>query len=151
MDRHIYINTHERNGRKYRFEWKCSYMGTVDYIVTDETGTFRAELRHSLGDYERSILNYSVADIEKHVESEIGLLRRCVCDNRGEILPDTIAAFNEWRASEHERVTAYLHAKYGDEFDDETWMQAPTPVFAGRWEKESGWTRVAISQEREAA
>ena len=58
------------------FEWKSGYMGTVDYIVTDETGTFRASLRHALGDYERSVLNpHAGENYPAQVESEIGILR----------------------------------------------------------------------------
>jgi len=128
----------------YHFKWQSSYMGTVDYMVTDSTGTFRAELRHQLGDYERSQLNYDADGIAKHVESTIGLLVRCVCDNRGEILPETIAAFNAWRTSEHERQMSFMRAnpeRYGTEFN-EPWFQPPKPVCAGRWDSESGWTRV---------
>ena len=142
---HLYINKHEMNGKVFHFEWKSGYMGTVDYIVTDETGTFRASLRHSLGDYERSVLNpHAGENYPAQVESEIGILRRCVCDNRGEVLPETLAAFNAWRTSEHERQMAHMRAhpdRYGTEFN-EPWFQPPKPVHAGRWSKESGWERV---------
>lgn len=132
------------NGKRYRFEWHCSYMGTVDYMVTDETGTFRAELRIALGDYERSVLNYRPEEIGREVEATIGMLRRCVCDNRGEILPDTIAAFNAWNAAEHARLMAHMRAdpaRYGTDFS-EPWFQAPTPVYSGFWERGKGWTRI---------
>jgi hypothetical protein len=128
----------------YHFKWQSGYMGTVDYMVTDSTGTFRAELRTQLGDYERSILNYDADGIAKHVESTIGLLTRCVCDNHGEILPETIAAFNAWRADEHARQMAHMRAhpeRYGTEFN-EPWFQPPKPVHAGRWSEQTGWTRV---------
>lgn len=128
----------------YFFRWKTSYMGCVWYEIVDETGRYEAELRNKLGDYERSILNYDPAGIAKHVESAIGLLTRCVCDNAGEISAATIAAFNAWRLAEHEKQMAHMRAnpqRYGTDFP-EPWFQAPLPVAAGRWTKETGWTRV---------
>lgn len=148
-EQHVYVNSYEMNGMKYRFEWKTGYMGCVDYMVTDQTGTFRATLRHELGDYERSILNPHAPNIVRDTESEIGLLVRCVCDNSGEISPQTIDAFNAWRASEHERQMAHMRAnpdRYGTEFN-EPWFQPPMPVSAGRWTKESGWTRVSAQKQ----
>lgn len=127
------------------FRWQSSYMGTVDYMVTDATGTYRAALRHTLGDYERSILNYDAAGIAKHVESAIGLLTRCVCDNAGEIPAATIEAFNAWRMAEHEKLESHLRAnpeRYGDESNWRDICRRPEPVAAGRWTRESGWTRV---------
>jgi hypothetical protein len=133
---------------KYHFEWKSGYMGTVDYMVTDSTGTFRASLRTELRDYERSILNPHAPNIVRDVESAIGLLVRSVCDNCGEILPETIDAFNAWRASEHASQMAHMRAnpdRYGTEFN-EPWFQPPKPVRAGRWTAESGWTPVRTEE-----
>lgn len=134
---------------RYHFAFKCSYMGCVDYMATDLTGTFRATLRTRLGDYERSILNVaSDPTYPEKVESAIGLLVRCVCDDCGGIRPNTIKAFNDWRAAEHESAMAFMRAhpeRYGTEFN-EPWCQPPTPVYAGRWDKETGfWTRVEES------
>lgn len=125
-----------------RFEWKCSYMGTLWFSISDETGSFEAELRLSLGDYERSILNPNPPDYARQVETEIGLLRRCVCDNQGEILPSTVAAFNAWRASEFNRQIAFMKAnpeRFGNDFSD---FAEPEPVAAGRWTRGIGWQRV---------
>lgn len=142
---HVRLNKHEYNGQVFYFDWKSGYMNTVEYMITDSTGSYRASLRHALGDYERSILNPHAPNLERDLESAIGLLTRCVCDNQGEISPDTIAAFNEWRASEHARQMAFMRAhpdRYGTEFN-EPCFQAPLPVSAGRWTSESGWQRVA--------
>ncbi|TJW14416.1 MAG: hypothetical protein E5W82_10595 [Mesorhizobium sp.] len=128
----------------YFFRSTCSYMGCVWFEVRDQTGSYKAELRVALGDYERSILNYDPDGIRKHVENAIGLLTRCVADNAGEIPAATVAAFNAWRLAEHERHMAHLRAnpeRYGTEFS-EPWFQPPLPVSAGRWTRESGWSRV---------
>lgn len=138
-------NRFEHAGRVYWFEWKSSYMGETDYIIHDETGSYRATLRHNLGDYERSILNYDAAGIAKHVESKIGLLVRSVCDNEGEIPAATIAAFNAWCDSEYEAAESHFLAnpdRYGEESNWRDICKRPIPVSAGRWTLESGWTRV---------
>lgn len=137
----------------FRFAFKCSYMGSVWFTVTDATGTYEAEYRHTLGSYERSILNPNAAGSDERpyadqVESEIGILRRSVCDNAGEISAETIAAFNHWRMSEHARVMAYFAER---DMLDESDKVPPPIVTAGRWTRGHGWTPVApVALERAA-
>ncbi len=138
-----------------RFAFKCGFMGNTSYTVTDETGTFEAELRHTLGAYERSILNphacpEDVVSYPDQVASEIGILRRSVCDNAGQLRPATVAAFNHWRSTEHARAVAFMldnPERYGDVSD----MVPPPPVTAGRWTRGHGWSAVApVALERAA-
>lgn len=138
-----------------RFAWKCGFMGSSVYSVTDSTGTYEATLRNSLGDYERSILNphagaEDVVSFADQVESEIGILRRSVCDNAGEISAETLAAFNHWRAIEHARAIEFMAAR-PERFGDVSDMVAPSPVSAGRWTRGHGWKAVApVALERAA-
>ena len=153
-DRHIYMDK-TAAFPACRFAFKCGFMGTVSYTVTDETGTFEAELRHTLGSYERSILNpYAGAgDIVSYpdqVATEIGILRRSPCDNAGEVRPSTVTAFNHWRATEHARAVAFMLER-PERFGDVSDMIAPPPVAGGRWSKGTGWTRVAPVETLEIA
>lgn len=138
-----------------RFSYKCGFMGEVDYTVTDASGTYIATVRHKLSDYERSILNPhagagDVVPYADQVASEIGILRRCVCENAGEISAETVAAFNHWRATEHARALEYMAAN-PERFGDVSDMVAPPPVTAGRWTRGHGWTPVAPVEMARAA
>ncbi|WP_192242758.1 hypothetical protein [Mesorhizobium silamurunense] len=136
----VYVNVPPVHAR-YHFRRVCSYMGTIEYEIRDDAGTYRAELRTRLCDYERSILNYRPDEIAPEIESTIGMLRRCVCDNRGEVDAATLAAFNAWRAAEHDSWLSRMRAepeRYGTDFSD---FPPPVPAFAGFWEKGKGWTR----------
>lgn len=136
-----------------RFEFKSSYMGCTWFTVTDQTGTYEAKLRRVLGSYERSILNphaapEDVVSFADQVASEIGILSRCVCDNAGEISAETIAAFNHWRLTEHNRVNAYFEER---DMLDACDLLPPPVVTAGRWTRGHGWTAVAAVEMERAA
>ncbi|AMX93676.1 MULTISPECIES: hypothetical protein [Mesorhizobium] len=136
------------NGARYWFSWTSSYQDEIDYDISEPNGDrFRAHLRRSLPDYARRGLNYDAAGLEKHVVASIGILRRCVGTNAGEISADTIAAFDAWRAREYDRQMSTMISqphRYGDEASLCASFPAPLPVYAGRWTSESGWTRVEL-------
>jgi hypothetical protein len=125
-------------GKRYEFAFKSSYLGEVDYMVSDSTGTFRATLRHGLGDYERSILNGP--DVVHECETAIGLLIRCVCDNGGEVLPETVAAFNAWRAAEAQRMADFMKAR-PERFGADIQTETPMLAAGGYWQRGEGWIR----------
>jgi len=75
-----------------RFSFACSYLNCVWYKVTDETGTYEAEIRLSLCDYERNIYN---GDYDSECGPLIGFLRA----NCREIPFSTVLAFNDWQAA----------------------------------------------------
>lgn len=154
FDRHIYLDK-TAAFPACRFAFKCGFMGTVSYTVTDETGTFEATLRHALGSYERSILNphagaEDVVSYADQVETEIGILRRSAGENAGEVRPSTVAAFNHWRATEHARAVAFMLER-PERFGDVSDMVPPLPVTGGRWTRGHGWTPVALEPARAAA
>lgn len=123
---------------KRHFKFRSSYMGCVWFDITDETGTYQAKLRTGLGDYERSILNPHAPGIQEECLSAIGLLTKCVADNRGEISQETISEFNAWRLSEHNAAMAIVQNRFPDEYD----FLPPSPVYAGFWESGKHWTRI---------
>lgn len=146
----------EFNGSRYWFKWTCGYQGTTDFEIREPNGrTFRAYLRHTLSDYERSVLNPAAGpNYAAEVESEIGLLRQSVCDNSGEIAPDTIAAFNAWRRREYESMFSHMESepgRYGKIAELRREFPAPAPVRAGRWTKGTGWEPVGEVAEKVAA
>ncbi len=98
-----------------RFTWKCSYMGTVDYMVTDDTGTYFAELRHSVDSYELSLANGD--GVRADWKSSIGILRRRNCIRRAdgsysfEVPPETVDAFNAWCLQRYRESMAHLESQ----------------------------------------
>ena len=123
-----------------KFRWTCSYMGTVWYQVTDATGTYEAELRHQLSDYESSICNGD--DVRQESRSAIGILRRScpVKLTSGEysfaVPRETVEAFNAWRAAEHAERVAKLRGdtdRYGIIADNDPILKAPIPAKHGEY------------------
>lgn len=122
---------------KPRFRWTFGYMGTVGFNVTDATGTYEAELRTQLSDYESSICNGDL--VRQECRSAIGILRRANCQKVGTLwsyaMPtDTVAAFNAWRAAEHaERIAEIKRQpeRYGVLADDDPILQPPMVARAG--------------------
>lgn len=134
---------------KPRFQWKCSFMGTVDYIVTDETGTYCATLRHSVGKYESSIANGN--GVRRDMQQAIGLLVR----NSHEPIPAaTIDAFNEWRLADHVAAFATIDAdpeRYGVIAADDPLRQPPMIAKAGRYIIGQGWIAIEPGDRADAA
>lgn len=130
-----------------KFEWLSSFMGVVEYRIYDSTGTYRAEIRHSYSDYERSIANG--ADVIRDSESAIGILRRCHGvgpDYSYEIPAETLAAFNEWRAAEHARHIAALESqpeRYGIIAPNDPLRNPPMVAKRGRYIAGTGWLALA--------
>ncbi|MGY3482244.1 hypothetical protein ACVW1C_000127 [Bradyrhizobium sp. USDA 4011] len=125
--------------RKPQFAWTCSYMGTVYYRVTDETGTYEASIRHSVSDYELSIANGD--DVRRAMRTGIGMLVRYA-----EPLPaHIVAAFNVWRAAEHAAAMAKLDAapeRYGVIPPDDELRKPPMVARAASYDHATGWTAV---------
>jgi hypothetical protein len=119
------------------FRWKYSYMGCVSYMVTDETGTYEAEIRHGFSDYESSITNGDLS--RQEAKSAIGVLRRhssvkLGADRYSFAMPRaTVDAFNAWRSAEHARHVAQIKAqpeRYGIIPDSDPIF---APPMAARW------------------
>ncbi|MHC2251015.1 hypothetical protein ACVILK_000707 [Bradyrhizobium embrapense] len=125
--------------RKPQFAWQCSYMGTVYYRVTDETGSYEVSIRHSVSDYELSIANGD--DVRHAMRTGIGMLVR-----HAEALPaDIVAAFNDWRAAEHAAAMAKLDAapqRYGVIAPDDELRKPPMIARAASYDPARGWTPV---------
>jgi hypothetical protein len=108
-------------------KFKASYMGTVWYMVTSREYCAEIEVRHSLGDYERSIANG--ADVVRDMESQIGL----ACDGLNAPPALAIDAINDYRLSNWQQAM--------DRFPDFP-EPKPEPVAAGRYVSGLGWQRV---------
>jgi hypothetical protein len=125
---------------KPTFRWHCSYVGTIDYMVTDATGVYRADLRRSFDDYESNISKGE--DVRQECRTAIGILRRSSCINVGAdrysftVPRETVDAFNEWRAAEHAAHVAQLRAhpeRYREIADDDPLIAAPVPAKRGEY------------------
>lgn len=121
---------------KPAFRWTCSYQGLTWFQVTDETGTYEAELRRTCHDYELERANGDA--VREEMKAAVGILRRSHCkpgDHSFAIPPATVAAFNEWRAAEHAAWLASMRAqpdRYGEISDSE--FPAPMIANPGRFE-----------------
>lgn len=129
------------------FAWKASYFGCVAYTVTDETGTYEAELRHSVSAYELSIANGD--DVRREMASAVGILRRHNLTDNGrwfEIPAATVKAFNAWRLAERSRILAEMKAapdRYGEIDESDPFIFPPLiPARAGFYESGRGWQLV---------
>ena len=126
--------------QRYHFRWTCSYLGVVDYEITDGTGTYRAELRREASDYERGIYNGDEDQWQREVVASIGALHRYIST---EWIPDeTVRAFNEWRAQKHASTIAEMKAqphRYGDPTTLERDFPPPIPAKSGRYVSGKGW------------
>lgn len=122
-----------------KFAWQSSFMGTVDYMVTDETGIYRASLRQSVSEYELSIANGD--EVRRDMRGGIGLLVRGV-----EPIPAaTVAAFNAWRLAEHTRQIAQIDAqpdRYGVLAPDDSLRRPPMVARAAEYVTGRGWIPV---------
>lgn len=130
----------EHGGTTYYFGWVLSFMGTVEYEVADDTGTYRAEIRHSYSDYELSIANGD--DVRMHIKESVGILRRHSCaspsDHSFEMPTATVAAFNAWRLARHLAFVAKLEAapeRYGVIAEDDPLRKPPMIAKRGRFER----------------
>lgn len=125
------------------FKWQCSFMGTVDFMVTDETGTYRASMRLSVpSGYELSIANGD--DVRRDMRASLGLLVHGV----EPISAETVAAFNTWRAAEHAAFMAKLDAqpeRYGVILADDNLRKPPLVARAARYVTGHGWQPVETS------
>lgn len=129
---------------KTNFRWKCSYMGTVWYQVTDATGTYEAALRHSIGNYELSICNGDT--VRRDAKAAIGLLVRD-CNSAVAVPPETVAAFNAWRAAEHAAHMAKLDSqpeRYGVIAPNDELRQPPMVARAAIYVCGPGWQPLAL-------
>jgi hypothetical protein len=107
-------------------EFKCSYMGTVEYRVWSRDFCAIVDCRLSLGDYERSIANG--ADCLRDMEAKVGL---------GSIgldapPPEAIGAINAHRRQKWQEAC--------DRFGALEIGPPPEDVRAGRWAPETSWT-----------
>lgn len=134
------IESFEHGGATYRFRRMIAFMGVVEYEVTDATGTYRAEIRHSYTDYELSIANGD--DVRRQIKEEVGILRRHSCasrtDHSFEMPAATIEAFNAWRLAEHLAFIAHLDAspqRYGIIAADDPLRAPPMIAKRGRFER----------------
>lgn len=149
-----------------KFRWKCSYMGTVEYEISDRTGVYRAEIRHSVGDYELSIANGET--VRRDMKAAIGILHRChftdsefraSCDSGTGgpfyVVPaETVAAFNAWRAAEHAEHIAKLEAEphsYGVIAADDPIRKPPMVAVGGHYMIGTGWIKHDAQPEAVAA
>ena len=126
---------------KPRFKWTCSYRGSQWFDVTDETGTYEVELRHTIIEDDRSIYNGSDAEWDREVVCSLNVLHRSHWSNR-EIPASTVAAFNEWRQAERDQVFAEMAAepqRYGDPSTFTKYFEPITPARGGRYVIGTGW------------
>ena len=110
-----------------RFAFACSYQGTVWFRVTDETGTYEAEFRRSVPDYEMATANGP--DVRRDMVESVGILRRSHLSDADlaawradrsapcfAVPQATVDAFNAWRAAERAAHIAQMQAdpdRYG--------------------------------------
>lgn len=132
-----------------KFYWKGSAFGYQWFQVYDATGTYEAELRHSVGAYELSIANGD--DVRRDMQGAIGLLVRhaSVPDEGGgrtfAVPQATLEAFNAWRLAEHESAVAKIRAhpeRYGVLDDDDPILRAPMVARRGTYVTGEGWSEV---------
>ncbi|QPC87122.1 hypothetical protein GA830_10490 [Mesorhizobium sp. NBSH29] len=130
------------NGARYWFKWKCGFAGGTDYEIREPSGeTYTASLQTIISEYWREGWSQ---DALAEIESRLGLLVRSVCDNAGQVRPETIDAFNAWLDREHAAMMAYMinqPERYGDADELRAEFPAPENVAAGHWAS-GGWTPV---------
>ena len=126
---------------KVHFRWVCGYRGCTDYMITDDTGTYRAEFRHTLEEYQPGVHNYTPAEWERDVVPTLGLLRRYIPTSP--VPAATVAAFNEWRLAERADHVAKMKAapeKYGEIDEHDTRLFPPIlPARTGVYVVGKGW------------
>ena len=130
------------------FHWKSAYKGEVDYIITDETGTYRASLRYSAGCFHPHEYNCdTIEEWIRDIADSVGVLHKFCSTTDGPVPPATLAAFNKWRQDEHDAQIAHLLAhpeKYGNIYEDTSpwWVRAlapPVPAVTGVYVVGKGW------------
>ena len=102
---------------KYRFEWKCSYLNQVWFMVHGDGESYEVRLRTRLCDYEASIYNGGPAKYRETNEPLVGLLMREHCYRRPPLSLDVVRAFNDWRRAENATTNAHFAAnphRYGE-------------------------------------
>ena len=83
------------------FKLICYFAGESTFQVADASGSYRAAIQEcDPGAYWRSCYNGTPAEFDRDVLGRIGILYRDI-DCRRQMAPETLAAFNAWRASEH--------------------------------------------------
>lgn len=126
---------------KPHFRWLCSYRGSADYMITDETGTYRAELRYRADEEDAAIYNGSREEWNRDVVAAVNVLRRYCADKP--IAPHVLAAFNQWRADERAKHIAEMKAqphRYGEIDENDTRLFPPIiPAKTGHYEVGKGW------------
>lgn len=125
----------------YRFAFRSSFAGTVDYDVFDG--------RQSIGKV--SVTVSPVSDYWRQwsrnpaqEDSSIGILRwhGLLPGSDLSCLPGMVDAFNAWKAAEYADAKATYSARYPDDW--EKYFPAPeSPVTAGRFNAATGlWERL---------
>jgi hypothetical protein len=94
----------------YRFEWKCSYLNTVDYEMRRPDGSrLNIEERTDATEYERRIFNGDEAEWTRDVLALVGTIHP---RTYGETLTaEDVAAFNAWRAHKNFQACAEMMAQ----------------------------------------
>ena len=126
---------------KPKFKWTCSYRGTQWFDVTDETGTYEVELRHTITESDRTDYTGTAAEWDREVVASLNVLHRSYRSSR-EIPASTVAAFNEWRQAERDRLFAEMAAdpqRYGDPGTFAEHFKPITPARGGRYVIGTGW------------
>ncbi len=126
----------------YKFNWTSSYMNVVEYHVFGDGNAYTARVRDAVSDYEKSIYNHAspLADWERDEVAAIDLLHRC--DSRFPVSQEVVAAFNDWRATEHARLVAKIvgdPATYGEVKCDDPLLIPPRPVRGAFYRVGEGW------------
>lgn len=143
-----------------RFAFRCSYQGCVWFSVTDATGTYEVEFRHSLPDYERKVLNGGAqGEYAKEVEALIGWLVPRHRRENGPVPAATVRAWNAWRVAECKAWLRKLTAepeRYGAPNPDDSrprylalgsayWHVTLPPTQGNGWHCEGHWRFEALA------
>jgi hypothetical protein len=128
-----------------RFAWRVSFADYIEFEVTDDSGTYRVEMRQRPPS--AYWLKYANGDdVRRDMHADLGLLRRCGCgDNPArlfEVSAATVDAFNAWRLAEHHAHMARLDAepdRYGFIPADDPLRAPPLVAWRGFYVIGQGW------------
>jgi hypothetical protein len=144
----------------HTFRWTCSYLGCIEFEISNPTERYLAEFRHAASDYELSICNGD--DVRRDALASIGILRRkwsTDAESRAwrespetarlyQVPSETVAAFNAWRFAEQRRRIADIESqphRYGILADGDPIRKPPLHADSGYYVCGKGWTRVEVS------
>jgi len=110
-------------------------------MITDETGTYRAELRYRADDDDAAVYNGTREEWQRDCVAAVNVLRRYCADRP--LAPHVVVAFNEWRQEERARYVAKMKAdprRYGEINENDPFL-FPTifPVKTGHYVIGHGW------------